>query len=225
MSDGAPALTKLQWQKRLRGAGLTPAEYMVLVTLSTYADRHLRNARPGWARMVNDTGLDLRTIKKAVSHLLGKEYLVLTEPGGNQYGKGRANVYELTLPVVHKGDTAGAPSDGAEGARRGTSGAARGADDVDEGVHGMTPHQGYPSGHQIHHSADKSQRVDAAEPPDADDDDIGLLEDWLVDQLGPLSAPEYQTAAGMWEGGEHPHAIRNTIQAGRDPWAATRRTA
>jgi len=126
VSGGAPALTKLQWQKRLRGAGLTPTEYLVLLTLSTYAGGDLRHAHPGWERLRADTSLDVRTIKKAASALIAKGYLLLTRPGGNQYGKGTANEYALSLPVIHKGDTECTPSSGAAGPPRGTSGASEG---------------------------------------------------------------------------------------------------
>ncbi|WP_324650991.1 helix-turn-helix domain-containing protein [Georgenia sp. H159] len=150
-------MTKLGWQKALRGADLTPTEYMVLSTLATYTDRHMQNAHPGWTRLVADTHLDLRTIKRAATSLIDKGYLILVEAGGNQVRKGAANVYAVTLP---KGDiqwppSGGLDSDGSvsthgglteyevEGVHpmhpRGTSGAA-------EGVHPVPPHQVLTSG-------------------------------------------------------------------------------
>lgn len=96
-------LSKLEWQKTLRGASdLSLAEYRVLMTLSTYADAQLENARPGLARLVDDTCLNEKSVKKALSGLVGKSYITLTEPGGNQHGKGRANTFRL-LPRPLRG--------------------------------------------------------------------------------------------------------------------------
>ncbi len=216
MTSGAPALTKLLWQKRLRGADLTPVEYMVLLTLSTYADRALMRAHPGWTRLAADTHLDVRTIKKAVRTLMAKGYVQLVQPGGNQYGKGTANDYRLTLPVVHKGDTGSTPYPGEEPERRGASGARRGASDVEEGGHGMYPHQVNTSD-PLHHS---DVQASASAPPGKGSwtdliDDYDELEAWLEGDIGFDIATDYNAAYEMWEHGAHPVAIRNTILANR----------
>lgn len=149
----ATPLTKLGWQKALRGAPLTPTEYMVLSTMATYTDQHMQNAHPGWTRLVNDTRLDLRTIKKAATSLIGKGYLVLVQPGGNQYGKGSANVYAVTIP---KGGTQCTPSGDLSEDSVSTHGQvdpqgvhpvhARGTSGAGEGVHPVPPHQVLVSG-------------------------------------------------------------------------------
>lgn len=137
--------TKLQWQKDLRGADLTATEYMVLLTLSTYASKDGTSIHPGWTRLIKDTHLDIRTAKKAVTSLIKKGFLAQTEVGGNQYGYKQANVYELLQPPPR-----GTPSVPLREEGRGTSGAvegvhpvqARGTSSVDEGVHPVSPHQG-----------------------------------------------------------------------------------
>lgn len=137
----APAPTKLLWQKQLRGAGLSATEYMVLLTLSTYADENLRHAHPGWARLAADTGLDVRTIKKAAASLQERGFILLTEWGGNQYGKGRANEFAI-LPIgVHKGRIECPPCDEDEDSQGGHSVRPRGASGAQEGGHPVTPHQ------------------------------------------------------------------------------------
>ncbi|MBX9243423.1 helix-turn-helix domain-containing protein [Actinotalea ferrariae] len=117
MSDGAPALSKLSWQKKLRGADLTHAEYRVLMTIASYTDKHLGNAHPGWARIAADACVREKTAKDAVRALMTKGWLRLTSAGGNQYGKGVANTYALTVPAINKGGGDRPPSglDGDQG--------------------------------------------------------------------------------------------------------------
>lgn len=212
MTDGAPALTKLLWQKRLRGADITPVEYMVLLTLSTYADRSLMRAHPGWTRLAADTRLDTRTIKKAMRALADKGYVQLVQAGGNQYGKGTANDYRLTLPVVHKGDTGSTPYPDEETDRRGASRAPRGTSHVVEGGHGMYPHQVNTSDPNHQSDAHASGPVGPDEGANWTDliDSYDELLDWLDGDLN-LDATETSTALGMWEKEAHPIAIRNTI--------------
>lgn len=234
-------MTKLAWQKALRGAELSPTEYMVLLTISTYTDEHLEHAHPGWARLADDTHLDRRTIKKAVDSLRMKGYLVLTMPGGNQYRKGLANEYHLTLPSR---GTADAPLDSvsSHGAltdhddqgvhlvqQGGHSMQGRGTPDAWEGVHPVTPHQVLSSGPSIrsihHHSeadASASAHADAhAKSTDTTDttptdwqaliDGEELLQEWLEARFDGITAMETQTAYYMWENDQHPIAIFNTI--------------
>ncbi|MBD7952378.1 helix-turn-helix domain-containing protein [Oerskovia rustica] len=88
-------MNKFEYQKALRGAGLTPQQYMVLMTLQTYANADGTRAHPGWDKLRADTGLDPRTIKSAVKALEARGFLVCTE---SQRVRGSANVYSLTLP-------------------------------------------------------------------------------------------------------------------------------
>ncbi|NKY08975.1 helix-turn-helix domain-containing protein [Cellulomonas hominis] len=212
MTDGAPALSKLLWQKRLRGADLTPVEYMVLLTLSTYADRALMRAHPGWTRLAADTRLDTRTVKKAMRALADKGYVQLVQAGGNQYGKGTANDYRLTLPVIHKGDTGSTPYPYDEPEGRGASRARRGTSRVSEGGHGMYPHQVSTSDPNHQSDAHASGSIDAGEGSSWTDliDRYEDLLDWLDGELD-LDPEETTTALGMWEKEAHPIAIRNTI--------------
>lgn len=95
--------SKLAWQKALRGRPLTPAQYMALITISTYADQDGRHAHPGWANLAKDTGMDVRTLKGAVTRLVAGGYLTCTARGG---GRGHANEYALAEPWTAD-DTAG----------------------------------------------------------------------------------------------------------------------
>jgi hypothetical protein len=98
-------LNKFAWTKALRGADLTNAEYRVVVNLSTWADADLSNAYPSLAALCAASQVSVATGKKALKTLIAKGWVVLVEPGGNQYFKGKANVYALTVP-----DTAAATS-------------------------------------------------------------------------------------------------------------------
>ncbi|MGN8245281.1 hypothetical protein ACTHAM_002400 [Cellulomonas soli] len=233
MSDGAPALTKLQWQKRLRGADITNTEYRILMTICSYTDKSLSNAHPGWARIVADSCITEKTAKKAVFSLMVKGWLRLVEAGGNQYGKGRANVYALAVPLSTRG-VAGAPLDDfPPSPGRGVIDDRRGViDDQGRGV-AATPPSGSTSIRGMHHhSAVQVQRDQLASEPVADDDDpwqqqtqtptswldaiddYDELEAWLEEDLS-IDEYERSTALGMWGSGSHPIAIRNTIIASR----------
>ncbi|WP_198020300.1 helix-turn-helix domain-containing protein [Nocardioides sp. J54] len=96
--------SKLDWMKDLRGADLTPAEFKVLVILATYTDKNMLNAHPGTKRLVEDTGLARSTVIAALGVLQERGWIRMTEQGGNQFGKGIANVYSIHTPTrLHKG--------------------------------------------------------------------------------------------------------------------------
>ena len=136
---------KLLWLRNLRGHNLTSTQFMVLVTIAGYGDATGLGAHPGWSRLQQDTGLDRRTIKTAVSHLLEAGYLVKTAEGGNQFGRGRANEYALGSLTPAEGVHPVFPLTPAEGVHPVQG---RGTSDVVEGVHPMYPHQ---INHQINH--------------------------------------------------------------------------
>lgn len=123
------SLNKFAWMKALRGADLTHAEYRVVVNLSTWADADLSNAFPGLAALCVAARVSVPTARKALKSLAEKGWLVLVEPGGNQYFKGKANVYALTVPETAAGTSA--PT--AEGGR------SVGSLDEPEGVDWFTP--------------------------------------------------------------------------------------
>jgi hypothetical protein len=232
VTAGAPALTKLTYLTRLRGAGLTPAEHTVLVTMLTYARKDLTGARPGWARLCADTELSRNTVKQAVRRLICGGFLVLTEQGGNVVGHGRSNVYTLRLPLSTRGQPTD-PYDEDEGVNWLTP---KGSNRTREGVkrplsrgQWADPHQGSTSSgsnviipHAMH-----AGPADAGRARHPDDvllwldttmigfwgpmlDDYDELEAWLEGDIG-LDDDEHSTASGMWEDGRHPVAIRNTI--------------
>lgn len=231
--------SKLAWQKQLRGHFLSPTEYLVLSTIATYSDARGQGAHPGWARLGADTGLDQRTIKRAVKVLLAGRYLKQTAEGGNQHAKGMANEYAI-LPAAEAAGAPGPTTTAAEGVHpmtplangesdtgRGASGAPRGTSDVAEGVHPMTPHQITTSGPIIIPPSSKSGSVSTDhEVPTSSaastssnwsllQDDCLLFEEWLEENVGNVDASEFTTAVGMWESGQHPKAIANTIRKQR----------
>ncbi len=100
---GDSPLNKFTWMEALRGADLTHAEYRVLLNLSTFANGDLTNAFPGLPRLCESSRVSVPTAKKALRKLIEQGWIVLTEEGGNQHWKGKANVYSMTLPkgVTH----------------------------------------------------------------------------------------------------------------------------
>lgn len=228
MRQGAPALTKLQWQKRLRGADLTNTEYRVLMTICSYTDKTLGNAHPGWARIVADSCITEKTAKKAVVALVAKGWLRLVEAGGNQYGKGRANVYALAVPLSTRGAAAAPLRADGDDPGRGVVDDRRGViDDHRRGV-AATPPSGSSSIRGMHHhSADQGQRDRFADDDDPWQQQTSTPASWLdqIESFDELEAwldgdlnmddEERRTALGMWENEAHPIAIRNTIIASR----------
>jgi len=154
VSDGG-ALDKFAFMKALRGADLTHAEYRVLTNLVTFARGDLTNARPGLDKLTEAACVTTRTAKLALRALVDKGWIELAEEGGNQHGKGKANVYALTIPkgVTHyppsddgKGVTDRSPSEPPRGSLSTGKGVdrrtGRGSIDDREGGHSVTPHQG-----------------------------------------------------------------------------------
>ncbi|MBX9147977.1 helix-turn-helix domain-containing protein [Rhodococcus qingshengii] len=91
--------SKLTWQKMLRNADdLTHAEFRVLMIVSTWTNENGANAHPGFAKIVAASCVSEPTAKKALKTLIAKGWLIFEQAGGNQYGKGAANVYRLACP-------------------------------------------------------------------------------------------------------------------------------
>ncbi|GAB6920737.1 hypothetical protein JCM9803A_11870 [Rhodococcus erythropolis] len=161
---GDSPLNKFTWMEALRGADLTHAEYRVLLNLSTFANGDLTNAFPGLPRLCESSRVSVPTAKKALRKLIEQGWIVLTEEGGNQHWKGKANVYSMTLPkgVTHlppspenKGVTHLSPSGGKgvntepEGGKPFSEG---GKLTPLEGGNSLTPHQVLIPGHQTNAS-------------------------------------------------------------------------
>lgn len=223
-------VTKLDYLKRLRGADLTPTEYMVLSTLCTYSRADLTGARPGWNRLIEDTLLGRSTVKRAVTSLTLKGFLVLVAEGGNAVGKGFANEYRLTLPVIHKGSVGGPLSDSGKG----STGEQEGVQTESARGPLVDPHQvSTSSGPRViiphaSHAATAAAVGDALDAWENDPwmpmlDDFDVLEIWLETELIGLDTPERTLALALWEKGDHPQMIRNTINRKRrddDSWGA-----
>ena len=98
---------KYRYEKALRGrvgngpGQLTPAEFVVLVMLLTYADENLCNARPGGTRLAADCGLTGSTAARRATERAGevaaKGYAAITRRGTNTGGNS-AQTYRLKLP-------------------------------------------------------------------------------------------------------------------------------
>lgn len=203
--------SKLSWLKHMRGADLTDAEFRVLVLLVTYTDKNGTDAYPGNTRLADECGMHVRSVRRILHRLVAKGWIIEKSPGGNQYGKGIANVYELVAepgkgdPTVPKGDPRvrkGDPTVPMKG---------------DRGAPPSGPsHQGIASG-PGHHSA-----TDVAGSPHATSrrgvpnweamrDDFDLVEEWLSEEGWLQISGDYELAHNMWETGSHPLAILNTL--------------
>ncbi|NIL74421.1 hypothetical protein RhoFasB10_00505 [Rhodococcus sp. B10] len=109
MTSPNPGHSKLRWYTSLRNADLTNAEFRVLVVLSTFTDGSMGNAFPGLRVLAEQSCVSEQTTKHALRSLRLKGWIELSERGGNQVGKGRANVWRL-LPRELKGATGLPPS-------------------------------------------------------------------------------------------------------------------
>ena len=203
--------TKLSWLKNLRGADLNDAEFRVLVVLATYTDKLGNNAFPGNMRLASDCLMQARSIRRILHRLEAKGWIVETSRGGNEYGKGRANEYQIVRypgkgdPTVPKGDPT-VPKGDPRSPHKG-----------DPAVPPSGPsHQGIASG-PGHHSA-----TDVAGSPHATSrrgvpnweamrDDFDLVEEWLSEEGWLQISGDYELAHNMWETGSHPLAILNTL--------------
>lgn len=204
--------SKLDWMKDLRGAGLSSAEFRVLVVLATYSDKNMLNAHPGVKRLVEDTGLARSTVIAALGVLQERGWIRMTEQGGNQFGKGIANVYSIHTPgpthkgpiqgsVIHKGTderTLKGPTgltlldgEGSDSRPKGPMSEDQGSDSrALKGLVNRTPSghtSGQRSGPSIHHSAGSpAGSTPPTGPRDSDPcqyDDDGALDEESYDFL------------------------------------------
>lgn len=203
--------TKLSWLKNLRGADLNDAEFRVLVVLATYTDKLGNNAFPGNTRLAADCLMQARSIRRILHRLEAKGWIVETSRGGNEYGKGRANEYQIVRypskgdPTVRKGDPT-VPKGDPGSPRKG-----------DRAVPPSGPsHQGIASGPGHHSATDVAGSPHATsrrEVPnwEAMRDDYDLVEEWLSEECWLQIGGDYELAHNMWETGSHPLAILNTL--------------
>ena len=90
-----PVTSKLQWFTELRGAQLTDAEFRVLVILATYTDASMSNAFPGLTKLIEASCVSRSAVKRALASLQKKGWIRLASVGGNEVGKGVANVWQI----------------------------------------------------------------------------------------------------------------------------------
>lgn len=92
-------ITKMTYVTKLRGADLTPGEYLVLMTIWTYTDERMQNAWPGRDRLQTDTGMSREGVRLALRSLEEKGFIILTAKGGYRGKQKMADVYSLSLPT------------------------------------------------------------------------------------------------------------------------------
>ncbi|ATN90250.1 helix-turn-helix DNA binding protein [Gordonia phage Lennon] len=87
-------MNRYLWNKQLRGCltRLTPTEYIVLTMLATYSNRAGAGARPAAATLAEDCDVSVNTVRRALTQLVEKGYVIVAEPGG---GRNRPTVYDL----------------------------------------------------------------------------------------------------------------------------------
>jgi len=183
------ALTKLGWQKALRGAELTHAEFRILTTIGTYTNAALSSAFPGRTKIMEDARVSERTLDRALKILVAEGWITLVEAGGNQHFRGKANVYAVSVPDIAKGGN--------------LDGKVRNHD-------GKSPRTiADPSGHThqvIDHSADNASGSPQAQL-------LAKFDTFL--EHNDLTLDEQSTALGMFENGSDLNAIRNKINSDR----------
>jgi len=68
----------------------------VLLKMDGYADSSGRNAYPGNARLAEELGVSVDSVKRAISAAVSLGFLQVQRPAG---GRGRAAIYMVTIPV------------------------------------------------------------------------------------------------------------------------------
>lgn len=230
----------MTWQKRVRGADLTHAEFRVLMILFSYSSENGRNIRPGKERIVRDARASEPTVRKALRELQRKGWIVLTEEGGNQHGKGKANVYALSTPRQRseRGD-ADDPNERHElEGVKGVNSFPEGGQSFSGRVQMVYP----PSDHSSDHSSDHGSsrrgsmtigagsnsawkpKPDVVERYNASPnvDDFSEAEqqeilDYFETELDCLDSWEQSTAEGMLASGQRTYSIVNMIRKQRSP--------
>ena len=93
---------KFDWQRAVCGeeCQLAPMVRLVALTMSIHMDGDGTSCRPGAKLTADETGLDLRTVKRAVKVLIGGGWLVVTFRGGSPRGVRLATVYRAQIPTT-----------------------------------------------------------------------------------------------------------------------------
>ena len=85
------------WQRASRGRIRNASAQAVAAHLSGYGNTKGRNNHPGIARLVTDTCLSDRTVRRALGWLVENGWLTVTSKGARKLG--HSNVYMLTIPA------------------------------------------------------------------------------------------------------------------------------
>lgn len=109
------------WRSAIAASDLEPTTRLVAFALSLHMNERGGSAFPGAALLSSDTGLAESTVREHRKRLEELGWLELTERGGRQGERRRANAYRATIPDVPLREPAGSdpsgsttpPSDGA----------------------------------------------------------------------------------------------------------------
>lgn len=98
----------ISWRASLAESGLTPSARLVGFALSTYLNERTSTAYPGGSTLAGDTGLSLRTVRRAIKEMVAHGYLTIIEQGGIKGAQRVSNTYLASIPNrchVVTGDT------------------------------------------------------------------------------------------------------------------------
>lgn len=94
-----PRLSPLfTWRTAVTESDLPPTVRHVALTLSLYMSEKGGRAFPGPARLADDTGRDISTVKRALRELVSSGYLHIVSQGGMKGEKRMANTYAAVIP-------------------------------------------------------------------------------------------------------------------------------
>lgn len=93
-----PKFSKLAYLRLLQNAGLTHAQYRILVTILTYSDRDGMNAHPGFANLAKECKMSKGTVSKGITALKRAGWLWESARGIRGDGSPSASVFELRVP-------------------------------------------------------------------------------------------------------------------------------
>lgn len=194
-------MDKFAWLRSLRGADLTHAEFRVLVNLCTYADADSGQAYPSNSTLAEASAVNPKVLTRdLIPALRQKGWIRLVAPGGNQNGRGRANVWKLSFPHAVKGVPHVPPSPSQGGTSRtplgsnegGTSRTARGYLTYPEGGTSRTPHQVIDQPMNRSESSSHLSNAGAGKPVDSDKPQDSLSGE--VPSTGRFAPDEPETA-------------------------------
>ncbi len=92
----APLFT---WRSAICESKLPPSTRHILLALSLYMNQRGGSAYPGAFRLSSDTGLHVRTVRRALADATKSGYLIVVRRGGTVNGERRATEYVAASPL------------------------------------------------------------------------------------------------------------------------------